>query len=124
VALKRLYVAFVIEHRTRRVHLLGVTDHPTGAWVTQLARNLAADLEGARRRFTHLIRDRDARFTATFDAVFGSIGVDVVRTAPQAPRMNAIAERWIFSVRRECTDRISHHRPQSPRSGRWVTRAG
>jgi putative transposase len=106
VTLKRLHTAFVIEHRTRRVHLLGVIEHPTGAWVTQLARNLAADLDGARHRFTHLIRDRDAKFTAAFDAVFASIGVDVVLTAPQAPRMNAIAERWISSVRRECTDRI------------------
>jgi hypothetical protein len=56
VTLKRLYAAFVIEHRTRRVHVLGVTAHPTGAWATQLARDLAADLEGAGRRFTHLIR--------------------------------------------------------------------
>jgi hypothetical protein len=106
VALKRLYAAFVIEHRTRRVHLLGVTEHPTGAWVTQLARNLASYLEGAGHRFTHLIRDRDAKFTDAFDAVFAAIGVDVVRTAPQTPRMNAIAERWIASVRRECTDRM------------------
>jgi hypothetical protein len=106
VTLKRLYAAFVIEHRTRRVYLLGVTAYPTGVWVTQLARNLAADLDSAGHRFTHLIRDRDAKFTATFDAVFASIGVDVVLTAPQAPRMNAIAERWISSVRRECTDRM------------------
>ncbi|QUQ65327.1 integrase core domain-containing protein [Kutzneria sp. CA-103260] len=106
VTLKRLHVAFVIEHRTRGVHLLGVTDHPTGAWVTQLARNLAADLDGAGHRFIHLIRDRDARFTAAFDAVFASIGVDVVLTAPQVPWMNAVAERWISSVRRECADRI------------------
>ncbi|EWM19166.1 integrase core domain-containing protein [Kutzneria sp. 744] len=106
VKLKRLYAAFVIEHRTRRVHLLGVTDHPTGAWAAQLARNLAADLDDAGRRFTHLIRDRDATFTAAFDAAFASIGVRVVLTAPQAPRMNAIAERWICSLRRECIDRL------------------
>jgi hypothetical protein len=74
VTLKRLYAAFVIEHRTRRVHVLGVTHHPTGAWATQLARNLAANLDGgAGRRFT--------------------ISVDVVLTAPQAPWMNAVAER-------------------------------
>jgi putative transposase len=71
-----------------------------------LARNLAADLDSAGRHFTYLIRDRDTKFTAAFDAVLASIGVDVVPTAPQAPRMNAIAERWISSVRRECTDRI------------------
>jgi len=106
ITFKRLYAAFVIEHRTRRVHVLGVTDHPTGAWAAQLARNLAADLEQAGQRFTHLIRDRDAKCTAAFDAVFASIGVDVVLTAPQAPRMNAIAERWISSARRECADRL------------------
>ena len=106
VTLKRLHAAFVIEHRTRRVHLLSVTDHPTGAWVTQLARNPTADLDGAGRRFIHLIRDRDAKFAAAFDAVFASIDVDVMLPAPQAPRMNAFVERWISSIRRECTDRI------------------
>lgn len=106
VTLKRLYAAFVIEHRSRQVHLLGVTAHPTGSWAAQLARNLAAGLEEAGHRFTHLIRDRDAKFTAIFDAVFASIGIEAVLTAPQAPRMNAIAERWIASVRRECTDRV------------------
>jgi transposase InsO family protein len=106
VTLNRLYAAFVIEHRSRQVHLLGVTTDPTGSWAAQLARNLAAGLEEAGHRFTHLIRDRDAKFTAIFDAVFASIGIEAVLTAPQAPRMNAIAERWIASVRRECTDRV------------------
>jgi hypothetical protein len=101
VTLKRLYAAFVIEHRTRRVRLLGVTDHPTGAWATQMARNLATDLDDVGHRFTHMIRDRNAKFTAAFDAVFASMGVNVVLTAPQAPRMNAFAERWICSLRRE-----------------------
>jgi transposase InsO family protein len=106
VTLERLYAAFVIEIRTRRVHLLGVTTHPTGNWAVQQARNLTADLEEAGCRFTHPIRDRDAKFTAAFDAVFAVAGINVVLTTPQAPRMNALAERWIASVRRECTDRI------------------
>lgn len=106
VTLKRLYVAFVIEIKTRRVHPLGITGHPTGDWVVQLARSLAGDLQEAGHRFRHLIRDRDAKFTAAFDAVLASIGIEIVLTAPQAPRMNAFAERWIGSVRRECTDRI------------------
>ena len=103
---QRLYVAFVIEHQTRRVHLLGITRHPTGQWATQLARNLAADLEEAGCRFTYLIRDRDAKFTAAFDAVFTPIGTAVLPTAPQAPRMNAYAERFVRTARAECTDRM------------------
>jgi putative transposase len=89
LSLTRLYAAFVIEHRTRRVHLLGVTRYPSGQWLTQLARDLTADLEEAGHRFTHLIRDRDGKFTAAFDAVFTAAGMDVLLTAPQAPRMNA-----------------------------------
>jgi putative transposase len=104
--LTRLYVAFAIELQTRRVHLLGVTRHPTGQWATQLARNLAGDLEEAGCRFTYLIRDRDTKFTAAFDAVFASIGITVLPIAPQAPRMNAYAERFVRTVRGECTDRM------------------
>jgi putative transposase len=106
VTLKRLYVAFIIEIKTRRVHLLGVTQHPTADWVAQVARGLASDLEEAGHQFRHLIRDRDAKFGTAFDAVFASIGIQIALTAPQAPQMNAFAERWIGSVRRECTDRI------------------
>jgi putative transposase len=100
------HVAFVIEHHTRHVHLLGVTRFPTAAWATQLARELTVGLAEARRGFTHLIRDRDSKFTAAFDAVLTADGIDVVPTAPQAPRMNAIAERFVRTARAECTDRM------------------
>src|SRR6266700_3734546 len=99
------YVLAVIEHATRRIRILGVTVHPTGAWTAQQARNLVMDLGEQAHRVKFMIRDRGSNYTAAFDTVLADAGIRTVLCNVRTPRMNAIAERWIGGCRREILDR-------------------
>jgi putative transposase len=106
VFLQRLYVLFFIQLHNRRVHLVGVTANPTGGWVAQQARNLVAALDEEATAVRFLIRDRDSKFTRAFDDVWRAVGAEVILTPIQAPNANAVAERWVGTVRQECLDHL------------------
>jgi putative transposase len=106
VLLKRIYALIMVEHGSRRALLLGVTADPTGAWTTQAARNLLLDLGERLAATKFLLRDRDSRFTAAFDAVFSASGIRILKSPLAAPRANAICERMIGTLRRELLDRM------------------
>jgi hypothetical protein len=102
ISLRRFYVLFFIELESRRVHLAGCTTNPTGAWLTQQARNLS--FSGMFERMRFLIHDRDSKFSGAFDEVFRSEGIQVIYTPIRAPQAKAHAERFIRTIRAECLD--------------------
>ena len=106
VWLRRLYVLFFVSVGTRRVEYVACARHPDSAWMMQQARNLLMDLDDRGERPRFLLHDRDRKYGRAFDAIFGSEGIEIVRTPVQAPNANAYAERWVGSVRRECLDRL------------------
>ena len=106
VTLQRLYCFFVIEVGSRYVHILGVTANPDGPWTTQQIRSLLMDFGGRAADFRFLLRDRAGQFTASFDAILASVGIEAVKIPPRSPRANAYAERFVLTARTEVTDRM------------------
>ncbi|MEO3859595.1 hypothetical protein [Acrocarpospora sp. B8E8] len=113
VNLKRLHALVMLEHGSRRTHLLGVTANPTGQWATQATRNFLMNSATNATDVKFLIRDRAGQFTGAFDAVFADAGLRVLKSPPQAPKANAHCERIIGTLRREVLDRMlilnEHH---------------
>jgi putative transposase len=95
-------VLFFIAHASRRVWFAGCTRNPTGEWVTQQARNLGLDFSDQGVRFR--VRDRDSKYSGTFDEVFRSERIRIVKTPVRSPEANAIVERFVRIVRGECLD--------------------
>ncbi len=106
ILLRRLYVLVFIHHDSRFVRIAGITRNPVAGWVTQQARNISMELADQANSVKFLIRDRDTKFTASFDAVFDAEGTTTIKTPIRAPRANAICERVIGAIRRECLDRM------------------
>jgi putative transposase len=106
IGLQTLYVLFFIELGSRRVHLAGCTPRPDSAWVTQQARQCVWNLTEQPSSIRFLIHDRDTKLSAAFDNVLTSEGVEIVLTPFSTPEANAVAERWVRSVRQECLDHI------------------
>lgn len=104
--LKRFHVFFVIDLKTKRVRIAGVTDQPTGEWVTRITRSLLDGFDGFLLKHSHLIHDRDPLFTEQFQSLLRAAGVEPVRLPPRSPNLNAHAERFVGSIRSECLDRL------------------
>ncbi len=106
VTLQRLYCLFVMEVGSRYVHILGITANPDGLWAVQQIRNLLMDLGDRAADFRFLVRDRAGQFTASFDSVLASAGIEAVKIPPRSPCANAYAERFVLTARTEVTDRM------------------
>ena len=106
LGLTTYYMLFLIDLKTRRAHVAGLTTTPNGAFMAQVARHLTDPEDGFLRAHHFVICDRDAKFTAEFRRILQAVGVRVIRTPRQAPNCNAHAERFVLSITSECLNRM------------------
>lgn len=104
--LKTRYILFFIHLKTRRVHVAGITGHPNGPWMTQIARNLTQDKYGIFKPGEYLIRDRDTKFCRLFDNTLKDAGITPLPLPARSPNLNAFAERWVRSIKDECLSQM------------------
>jgi transposase InsO family protein len=100
------YTLFVIELRSRSVHVCGTTNSPNAQWMTQVARQLVDAVDGFALGKTHLIIDRDSKYSDAFRETLSSAGVKIVLCSPRVPQCNAYAERFVRSIKEECLNRL------------------
>lgn len=98
-------ILFFIHIKTRKIVIAGAIDHPTGLWVEQCARNITG-WDSPFQNIRYIIRDRDAKYTKTFDNIFIGAGIEPVKLPPKSPNLNAFAERFVRSIKSECLDRL------------------
>jgi transposase InsO family protein len=104
--LRRYFILFVIELKTRRVKIAGIHHQPYGKWMEQMARNLTDEFDGFLRNARHLIHDRDPLYTRAFEKILKSSGIEPIRLQPRSPNLNAYAERFVRSIKEECLSRV------------------
>ena len=102
----RYFVLFVIDLKTRRVEIAGISHQPYDNWMTQVARNLTDAIDGFLRETRFLIHDRDPLFSKSFRATLGAVGVETVKLPARSPNLNAYAERFVRSIKSECLSRM------------------
>ena len=100
------YVLFFIHIGTRRLHVAGLTEYPDSDFMEQIARELTFEGDGFLRGSRYLIHDRDGKYSPAFDKIIADTGIKVIKLPARSPNLNAFAERWVQSVRRECLDKL------------------
>ncbi len=100
------YVLFVMELPTRAVHIAGITRNPNEPWMMQVARNLTDAIDGFLHGKCHLLLDRYAKYPESFRRRLKDDGIEIIRLRPRSPNLNAFAERFVRSIKKECLNRM------------------